>query len=200
MSESGEEIEENSEEMIEPPKKIQKSNNDSSNELNHKNLAFVDLTRNEDTLHSKSPKTTLISIKFDCLLTGMEYQDKFITFLKNFPEFEVKKTDSVTLDVFKSDEFLASPRSKKRKKRSKVKKELFVLDATPSPTVAGFNLQYTAKFTVGDENGSESIKQSRLGCFNCNEFHSLRDCPYPKDFAKINAARTARMKAQPKTS
>ncbi|RZC40741.1 zinc finger CCHC domain-containing protein 8 -like protein [Asbolus verrucosus] len=91
--------------------------------------------------------------------------------------------------------------SKKRKKRSKVKKELFVLDATPSPNVPLSDLRYTTKFTINKEKAvEENVDQCpKQTCFNCNQPHSLKDCPQPKDYVKINAARQ-KFRQQPKSS
>ncbi|KAJ8952827.1 hypothetical protein NQ318_008148 [Aromia moschata] len=93
---------------------------------------------------------------------------------------------------------------KKKKKKNKKERDLFVLDNNPSVDENnGLCTKYCTKFQIdrsekSTEDESE-IKISAQTCFNCDNNHAIKDCPLPKNFAKINAARQ-RFKAQKQTS
>lgn len=92
---------------------------------------------------------------------------------------------------------------KKKKKKNKKEKELFILDTNPSQNENGVQFtKYSTKFQIdtNEKTAAEDdrIKVSVQTCFNCDSNHAIKDCPLPKDFAKINAARQ-RFKAQKQT-
>lgn len=94
---------------------------------------------------------------------------------------------------------LGSPdKSKSKKKKNKKKKkedDLFTLDTNPSQSeFTSHFTKYLSTFQIdleGKEDNSDNAPRfsSAQTCFNCDENHSLRDCPVPKDMSKINAAR-----------
>lgn len=71
---------------------------------------------------------------------------------------------------------------------------MFVVDINPG---AGgpkpVSTKYSTKFLINDEKPEEEKKDiskpSASVCFNCDNAHSLRDCPHPKNYGKINANR-----------
>jgi hypothetical protein len=191
-------------------------------EHNLENSSPINLTVNEcetqtttESVTEESKESDIsISIKFHDDTTADLYKSKFLKFINSFTELQVKHEDSLTIDVYRDEHAVVDENSviqddvkpgsaKKRKKHhSKVKKELFIVDATPSPTTVQTRPRYTTKFIINTDkefqgNDTQQIKQP--SCFNCEEFHSLRDCPYPKDYAKINMARQS-FKSQPKSS
>ncbi|XP_044266800.1 zinc finger CCHC domain-containing protein 8 homolog [Tribolium madens] len=139
-----------------------------------------------------------ISITFHNDVTAGLYKTTFLNFISTFPELQVRVENDLVFDVYR-DESIASSEvhsgtdttSKKRKKHSKVKKELFVVDVKPSPNANGTHLRYTTKFVINTEEAAEdNTKPTKtLSCFNCGEGHNLKDCPHPRDSAKINAAK-----------
>jgi zinc finger CCHC domain-containing protein 8 len=171
-------------------------------------------TTTESVAEESKESDISISIKFHDDTTADLYKSKFLKFINSFTELQVKHEDSLTIDVYRDEHAVVDENSviqddvkpgsaKKRKKHhSKVKKELFIVDATPSPTTVQTRPRYTTKFIINTDkefqgNDTQQIKQP--SCFNCEEFHSLRDCPYPKDYTKINMARQS-FKSQPKSS
>lgn len=101
---------------------------------------------------------------------------------------------------------LSGSPSKSRKKKAKKKKkeeDLFVLDTNPSQNEpSSLNTKYLSKFQIDIEEKDEDDTPKRVliqTCFNCNENHSLKDCPVPKVQARINAARN-KFKAQKQTT
>ncbi|KAJ8984849.1 hypothetical protein NQ317_013050 [Molorchus minor] len=98
-----------------------------------------------------------------------------------------------------------SPGKKKRKRKNKKEKELFVVDTNPSSNENNISCtKYSTKFQIDKEESSPEtakleMKISTQICFNCDDNHAIRDCPLPKNYAKINAARQ-RFKAQKQTS
>lgn len=93
---------------------------------------------------------------------------------------------------------------KKRKKKNKKEKDLFILDTSPSQNENGIQFtKYSTKFQIDINEKTaaedEMVKVSAQTCFNCDSNHAIKDCPLPKDFAKINAARQ-KFKAQKQTA
>ncbi|XP_050310811.1 zinc finger CCHC domain-containing protein 8 homolog isoform X2 [Anthonomus grandis grandis] len=89
-----------------------------------------------------------------------------------------------------------SPKKKKKKKKPvAAEPELFVVDTNPETDnrIRSYQTKYSTKFSITEEQKSSetnSLKPtSGSVCFNCESEHSLKDCPHPKDFAKINANR-----------
>lgn len=100
-----------------------------------------------------------------------------------------------------------TPTKSKKKKAKKKKKDddLFVLDTNPSHYESNSLVaKYSSKFQIeieqkADEDNTPKRTVSIQTCFNCNENHSLKDCPLPRIPARINAARN-KFKAQKQTT
>ncbi|KAK9889790.1 hypothetical protein WA026_007167 [Henosepilachna vigintioctopunctata] len=126
------------------------------------------------------------------------YEHKFVKFLSMFSEFEIyseelciKVSKKLAMQVTSDNSIHKTP--KKRHKKKKAKKELFVLDTNPSLNDSNAGLRYSNKFSIEDKKPEEESPQKKCvsaqTCFNCGEGHALKDCTLPKDFDKINAAR-----------
>ncbi|XP_018319670.1 uncharacterized protein LOC108733119 [Agrilus planipennis] len=124
---------------------------------------------------------------------GFTFKEEKLNFSIDFFETE-SINNSPDLDKLKISK-------KKKRKRKKSKDEgdgFFVLDTTPSLTTQREKiLKYESKFNIqnvtekNDENASDSTLcvSAANSCFNCSENHNLKDCPLPRDNAKINHAR-----------
>ncbi|KAJ3644131.1 hypothetical protein Zmor_026803 [Zophobas morio] len=179
------------------------------------------LSNNDSTKHETSKESLTddlgsiaccLTVKFHDETTADMYKAKFLEFLNTFKEFRIDNESDYFIRVYKDENALDYPEktigesdiqpasTKKRKKHSKAKKELFVVDATPSDNSNSVDLRYTTKFTINTETEVEEIvnQSSKGGCFNCGERHPLKDCPLPKDHAKIALARQ-RFKFQAKS-
>ncbi|EFA04058.1 zinc finger CCHC domain-containing protein 8 homolog [Tribolium castaneum] len=135
-----------------------------------------------------------ISITFHTDVAADLYKTRFLEFISTFPELQARLENDLFFEVYRSENIPSSVTDtlKKRKKHSKVKKELFVVDAKPSPNADGTHLRYTTKFVINTEETVEDDTKpakSVMSCFNCGDAHSLKDCPRPRDHAKINAAK-----------
>lgn len=137
------------------------------------------------------------------------YKPKFVQFIKSFVELNILNEDDLKISIAKNGDIvshswvvvdevsqiteLSTPKSKKHRKKSKSKKDLFVLDTNPSiMTKENQSLRYTSKFSVIAEKSANEeviVPVTAQTCFNCNGSHSLKDCPEPRNFEKINAAR-----------
>ncbi|KAI4462255.1 zinc finger cchc domain containing 8 [Holotrichia oblita] len=154
-------------------------------------------TGSEESNHSKSTDN-LITIKFHDEIAAEEYKHKFVKLLKSFIELTCTE-DKLNINIIRKgndDTDLMSPSKKRKRKKSKSKsKDLFVVDTTPSVARNDNMLKYVSKYLVttpnelNDKDTNNIQKCSPVTCFNCNQNHSLRECPVPKNFAKINAAR-----------
>ncbi|XP_066158160.1 zinc finger CCHC domain-containing protein 8 homolog isoform X2 [Euwallacea fornicatus] len=88
-----------------------------------------------------------------------------------------------------------SPRKKKKRNKLQSVPDLFVVDTKPAHgTNKPLLTKYNAKFSIDGENpgeGTNSNSKPSSGslCFNCEQDHSIKDCPFPKNHAKINANR-----------
>lgn len=157
------------------------------------------------------------------------YKFKFIKFLNSFIELEIiKETDlsvtfqrdplldpsewiimdetpcsSQTEDKVELFEFPTTKSKKKKAKKKKKDDDLFVVDTNPSHSESNSHIaKYSSKFQIEqkvDEDETPKRTISVQTCFNCNENHSLKDCPLPKIPARINAARN-KFKAQKQTT
>ncbi|GJQ83370.1 hypothetical protein Trydic_g18152 [Trypoxylus dichotomus] len=140
-----------------------------------------------------------ITVKFMDQSIADEYRHKFLKFLKSFMELTCTENKlNINIRRKGTDEIdLMSPSKKRKRKKSKSKsKDLFVVDTTPSVAKNDSTLKYTSKYLVTCENDiTEKDSNQKCSpapatvCFNCDQNHSLRDCPQPKNFVKINAAR-----------
>lgn len=112
-----------------------------------------------------------------------------------------KATEQLNADI--------SPQRRKRKRKKKKQdsdhaKDLFVVDTQPSYLTHSTKsmLQYQTLLSIEDdkdkETGGKPPPPAQSLCFNCAADHSLRDCPKPKDYNKINAARQKYRSNQPK--
>lgn len=154
-------------------------------------------TGSEESDHGKSTDS-LITIKFQDEIAAEEYKHKFVKLLKSFIELTCTE-DKLSINILRKagqDTDLMSPSKKRKRKKSKSKsKDLFVVDTTPSVARNDNMLKYVSKYLVttpsevNDKDANTTQKCSPVTCFNCNQNHSLRECPNPKNFAKINAAR-----------
>lgn len=95
----------------------------------------------------------------------------------------------------KNNDLIVAPvaNTKRKRKRSEKtsKNNLFMVDTTPSLSQEKLQLRYSCRFSLDN---SEKIDNERKiesipTCYNCDRQHNLRDCPYPKDFIKINKAK-----------
>lgn len=93
-----------------------------------------------------------------------------------------------------------SPRKSKKKKKKKTDEvdSMFVIDTAPSLTTNHYEkiLRYSSKFTINENDHSDKSEEENSKpapqntCFNCDEKHNLKDCPHPRDFRRINQARS----------
>ncbi|XP_017778317.1 PREDICTED: zinc finger CCHC domain-containing protein 8 homolog [Nicrophorus vespilloides] len=118
---------------------------------------------------SNSP---LITITFKNSNIKSRYKYKFTKFLAKFKELKAVESKHTIQMVAKRD-------------------SLFVLDTQPSDHGEN-NTMYTTKYEVTgaqkEKKEDDKVKFVQT-CFNCDGSHSLKDCPEPKDFHKINQAR-----------
>ncbi|KAF2880311.1 hypothetical protein ILUMI_25869 [Ignelater luminosus] len=153
-------------------------------------------------------KELIMSISFSSSANFELYKEKLMKLLEPLPELcaSVEENNSLIcftkdIDIISDDWVIVDKEevkllrsnNKKKKKSKKPEKdeELFVLDTTPSITTKR-DLFYESKFSVlskPNENENNSKSANLTACFNCNESHNLRDCPQPKNYMKINAAR-----------
>lgn len=148
----------------------------------------------------------VMNISFRDESIAKAYRPQFLKFIKSFIELNILSEDDLKISIAKDDtiiptdwvvidEVAETPKSKscKKHKKSKAKKDLFVLDTNPSiNTKESQFMRYSSKFSVIEhtEGGEEkNVPVTAQTCFNCNGSHSLKDCPEPKNFEKINAAR-----------
>lgn len=146
---------------------------------------------------SDARSDSLMTIKFHSEATAEGYKSKFVKFLQSFIELTCTQTN-LSIDIARketTDEIdLMSPSKKRKRKKSKSKsKDLFTVDTTPTVTRTENTLKYVSKYLVSTENELSEKDNRKCSpspiCFNCDQNHALRDCPNPKNFAKINAAR-----------
>lgn len=155
--------------------------------------------------------SSIITISFKDIAIAKEYKPHFLMFLNAHPELNVVETDedSLTLQILRDADLSTNewivmdetcgeslkPRPRKRKRSERKKeKEIFMLDTNPSITTKeNAALKYMSKFCVTVNEGKEKLDEVKTvgtTCFNCDGNHSLKDCKEPKNFAKINTART----------
>ncbi|XP_066245973.1 zinc finger CCHC domain-containing protein 8 homolog [Euwallacea similis] len=165
-----------------------------------------------------------ITIKFRDKLIADIYKQKFINHIQTFIELnpivdnmivKVFRDDSVILKEWvvlddrvevpeqtKGELTIVlpptpkhdSPRKKKKRNKSQIVTDLFVVDTKPAHgTNKPLLTKYCAKFSIDGEKpegtNSKSKPSSGSLCFNCEQDHSIKDCPFPKNHAKINANR-----------
>lgn len=171
-----------------------------------------ELQNNEDTkpVCEEADKTVdhcVMNISFSNEAIAMAYKPHFVRFIKSFVELTILNEDELKISVGKDnplepkdwllvdeDSDIHISKSSKKRKKSKTKKDLFVLDTNPSlSTKEKQCLRYASKFSVIEQVDNESeektVPVTAQTCFNCGGTHSLKDCPEPKNFDKINAAR-----------
>ncbi|KAJ8964580.1 hypothetical protein NQ314_004884 [Rhamnusium bicolor] len=149
----------------------------------------------DSTTKAETKANPCICITFNDEHIAEIYKCKFLKFIQSFVELEVENFDGLTINIQRDPDL--NPR------------EWIVLDTTmcisedteikeeklASPLPATPIIDISEKNTIEEE----SIKISAQTCFNCDNNHAIKDCPLPKDFAKINAARQ-KFKAQKQTS
>lgn len=150
----------------------------------------------------------IMTISFSSSVNFAVYKEKLTKLLETLPEICVSVEENNSLICITKDNDILSDdwvmvdkeeiklqkgncKKKKKSKKPDKTEELFVLDTTPSITTKR-DLFYESKFSVlnkPNENENNSKSANLTACFNCNESHNLRDCPQPKNYMKINAAR-----------
>ncbi|KAJ8918642.1 hypothetical protein NQ315_013148 [Exocentrus adspersus] len=157
------------------------------------------------------------------------YKVKILNFLQQFVELDVEESEGLSMKIksntlLDSQEWVVvdetmcieevselatvsekPPSKKKKRKKNKKEKDLFVLDTNPSENEKSVLTKYSTKFQIDiqekekTKDQDEVKKISAQSCFNCSSNHAIKDCPLPKDYTKINAARQ-KFKAQRQTS
>ncbi|XP_022915999.1 zinc finger CCHC domain-containing protein 8 homolog [Onthophagus taurus] len=151
------------------------------------------------------PNHHIITIKFHNPSIAENYKNKFLHFLKTIKEFSfVNVSSDLEIKISKNghdskdNDVHSGENSRKRKRKKSKTADLFIVDKTPSGESADrLELKYTSKYSVQIEEKLMNTARNNNAslCFNCNKNHNLRDCPEPKDYNKINAARM-KMKSQ----
>lgn len=162
-------------------------NNDNSNETITDDILI--------TIHFKSKKIT--EIFKEKILNAMKVINEFSVIDKTLIDNKLVIKPNVQSESELLKEIFDDKTKKKRKKFDKksVKDDIFTLDTTPSFNKNNIKLQYLTKFSLENSDKSEKtqeegLKFSTINCFNCSKSHNLRDCPYPKDFLRINKAKS----------
>lgn len=126
--------------------------------------------------------------------------------LLNPCEWVILDEHNCTKHDFEETSFISNldtPSKSKKKKAKKKKKDTFILDTHPSECDPNIHAtQYLSKFQIDKEEQKVEDVSAKITsvqmCFNCNGSHNLKDCPDPKDYAKISAERN-KFKTQKQT-
>uniref|UniRef100_A0A1Y1N711 PSP proline-rich domain-containing protein n=1 Tax=Photinus pyralis TaxID=7054 RepID=A0A1Y1N711_PHOPY len=203
---------------VESAVNAQDSNSDSKKRLLQLEEEIQQLKAENEALKSstcscQTIKDAIITIRFDSLNSFNTYQEAICKLFKECIDLELdERKDDLLIRIYKDgtinrnewvvlDELEVTLPLDKRKKRRKRKisveeseslNDTFVLDTTPSLSTNKNNLRYESKFDIASaiNKGADEVPKAGSGtCFNCDGSHNLRDCPHPKDYAKIQLAR-----------
>lgn len=184
---------------------------DSQNKIQEVDIETDMVDSKASAINKDDSIQSIINISFKDADIAKQYKPYFLELISSFLELNVKDADenSLTLEVTRDSNLpstervivdQASPSSPKsergksrKRKRSERKKEkdLFTLDTNPTLSTKEVPLRYLRKFSVV-ENGEQKEGSAKVyvqTCFNCEGNHPLRECPLPKNYAKINAAK-----------
>lgn len=152
------------------------------------NDKHVDELQNPNDINSCDNLKDVVTIKFGSLYVS--------SILKESIRDALMKVKDIMI-FEKGDNLVVAPvdtKCKKKRKRceKKSKDSLFMVDTTPSLSQEKTQFRYSCKFSLdnSEKSGDFHRKESISSCFNCSEPHNLRDCPHPKDFIRINKAKT----------
>lgn len=156
---------------------------------------------------SLTDQNVLITVNFKSHEAAELFKDKILKALGDINDISI--IDKVHIDNSlilirnsKETETLDDKLKKKKQRHDKKRKDdLFIVDTKPSGRHDNLaSLQYSSKFTLAKAESSEQLsnnfasKTAGISCFNCSESHSIRDCPHPKDFVRINKAKAKQHK------
>ncbi|XP_044733790.1 zinc finger CCHC domain-containing protein 8 homolog [Chrysoperla carnea] len=203
----------------EPPTKIQIKTNDLTNYLPTSNKYINDLLQQIDELKQKvhdleeqqnkiEDKTPLLTIKYQNESVADKYNKQIVPFLKetfqdsdiscqltSIKVFEKKIPDNNEVEVIEIndesqnvDEIILSDNC--TDESPVVVDDMICLDTTPNVLTDNTDdVQYNV--LSAPKNQKNNI--SNFSCFNCGDQdgvkHNLKDCPLPKNWERINAAR-----------
>lgn len=146
-------------------------------------------------LKLENDSENLINISFKCHQTMNQYGHLFVNFLQTFPEIKIVR-EKLSIRVVENESFEETKSPKKRNKKKKAKKDLFVVDTNPfsnKDTCQSLQMKYTSKFEISEQDQAENVGANSAAfsksCFNCTGDHDLRDCPVPRNYNRINQAR-----------